>query len=400
MKRIWLILVMTVILTVVVFVLEKIPEDSSDTVIRNSYGEGDKTSEYELTIEGELEDESIQVEIGEQEYTASETRKMFRDVMQELDQLILGENESFNRIETNLNLVTSVKDYPVQIRWSLDSYDVMSMEGEIKEDNVTSEGSLVELQATLSYGAEEALYVRNLMVFAPSREGREKWLYDVRQEIKRLEENTRKEESFSLPQTLNGKALQWSEKKEEHWYLVLLIGFASAAYLMYREREKVRQKDSRRKEELLRQYPGMISKFTMLLGTGTTVRKTWEKIVQNYEEQREQLGSQIVYEEMLITYREIQGGVSETEAYEKFGRRCGLTVYIKFGTMLAQNLRKGSKGITDILRMEAIQSFENRKSTAKILGEEAGTKLLMPMLGMLLVVLVMIMIPAFLSMQI
>ena len=49
--------------------------------------------------------------------------------------------------------------------------------------------------------------------------------------------------------------------------------------------------------------------------------------------------------------------------------------------------------------MEAIQSFENRKSTAKRLGEEAGTKLLMPMMGMLLVVLVMVMVPAFLTMQ-
>jgi hypothetical protein len=66
---------------------------------------------------------------------------------------------------------------------------------------------------------------------------------------------------------------------------------------------------------------------------------------------------------------------------------------------LSQNLRKGGKGISEILRVEAIQSFENRKSTAKRLGEEAGTKLLMPMLGMLAVVLIMVMIPAFLTMQ-
>ena len=50
--------------------------------------------------------------------------------------------------------------------------------------------------------------------------------------------------------------------------------------------------------------------------------------------------------------------------------------------------------------MEAIQSFENRKSTARRLGEEAGTKLLMPMIGMLAVVFVMVMVPAFMSMQI
>ena len=111
------------------------------------------------------------------------------------------------------------------------------------------------------------------------------------------------------------------------------------------------------------------------------------------------MGIQPVYEEMLITLREMQGGVSEAEAYERFGKRCGTSTYLKFSTLLSQNLRKGSKGISDILRMEAIQSYENRKNTAKRLGEEAGTKLLVPMLGMLAVVFIMVMVPAFLSMQ-
>ena len=53
-----------------------------------------------------------------------------------------------------------------------------------------------------------------------------------------------------------------------------------------------------------------------------------------------------------------------------------------------------------ILRLEALQAFENRKARAKKLGEEAGTKLLIPMFIMFAVVLVMIMIPAFLTMQI
>ena len=399
MRHVWKVLVITVVLTTVVFIAEKMYENSTLTITRNSYGEGEKTAEYELTIEGELEEETFQIEVGEQKYTKAETQKMFRTVMKELDKVVLGENKSFNRIETDLNLVTSLGNYPIQIQWSLDSFEVMNIEGEIKEDRVTDEGTLVKLQGTISYGEEQMLYVRNLMVFAPKRQGTDQLLYDIRQELKAREEGTREQESFHLPQEVNGKELQWSEKKEEHWYYVLLIGVVCSLYLVYREREKLKQKDKQRKEELLREYPGMISKFTMLLGTGTTVRNAWEKIVQNYELQKEQLGKQAVYEEMSHTYREMQGGVSEAEAYEKFGKRCELTVYVKFGTMLAQNLRKGSKGISEILRMEAIQSFENRKSTAKRLGEEAGTKMLMPMVGMLVVVLVMIMIPAFLTMQ-
>ena len=50
--------------------------------------------------------------------------------------------------------------------------------------------------------------------------------------------------------------------------------------------------------------------------------------------------------------------------------------------------------------MEAIQAFEDRKARARRLGEEAGTKLLLPMFLMLTVVLVIVIVPAFLSMQI
>ncbi len=52
-----------------------------------------------------------------------------------------------------------------------------------------------------------------------------------------------------------------------------------------------------------------------------------------------------------------------------------------------------------MLRMEAIQAFEERKARAKRLGEEAGTKLLAPMFLMLAVVLVIVIVPAFLSIQ-
>ena len=399
MKHVKKIIVMTLLLTLVVLVVELLPKDGETFVTRTTYGEGSKTQEYELIIEDEDEKQKLQLEVEERRYTKEEVQQLFQKVMEELDNVVLGENKSFNRIESDLKLVTALEDYPVNIQWDLDTYEVMSIEGELRQDRLTTEGTLVRLRGTISYGEEQTAYVRNMMVFAPTREGTEQFLYEVKQEVEEREASTREEEGFRLPQKLKGKQLTWKVKKEYRWYYILLIGSVSAVYLVYRDREKVKQKEKRRREELIREYPGMISKFTMLLDTGTTVKNAWEKIVQNYELQREETGKQTVYEEMLLTYREMQGGVSEGEAYEKFGKRCGVTVYLKFGAMLAQNLRKGSKGISGLLRMEAIQSFENRKSAAKRLGEEAGTKLLMPMMGMLMVVLVIVMVPAFLTMQ-
>lgn len=397
-KKILIILLASVVMALVLFLLENVFTDSEAVVTRNTYGEGEKVTEYEVTVEGE-EKEALQIEVGEQEYSHKEIQKVFREVMDKLDEVILGENDSFDRVEKNLNLVTGLEGYPVQIQWQLDSYSVMNLYGEIQEKNLASEGTLVELRGTISYKEEEAIYVQYARVCPLTRKGMDKVLYEIEQEVRRLEEESRQSESFALPEELDGKQLTWSQKKENRWYYVLLLGIVLCVYLVYREHERVKQEVRRRKEELLRDYPSMISKLTMLLGTGTTVRSAWEKIVQNYERQKESLGTHVVYEEMATTLREMQGGVSEAESYERFGKRCGVTTYVKFGTLLSQNLRKGSKGISDILRMEAIQSFENRKSTAKRLGEEAGTKLLMPMMGMLAVVFIMVMVPAFLSMQ-
>ena len=49
------------------------------------------------------------------------------------------------------------------------------------------------------------------------------------------------------------------------------------------------------------------------------------------------------------------------------------------------------------VQQESRDAFETRKNMARRLGEEAGTKVLGPMMLMLGVVLVMIMIPAYLS---
>ena len=107
-----------------------------------------------------------------------------------------------------------------------------------------------------------------------------------------------------------------------------------------------------------------------------------------------------IVSEMQKTCREMESGHTEAESYENFGRRCKVQAYVRFGALLSQNLRKGTRGLTELLKMEAIQAFEDRKARARRLGEEAGTKLLLPMFLMLTVVLVIVIVPAFLSMQI
>ncbi|MDE7198250.1 MAG: type II secretion system F family protein, partial [Lachnospiraceae bacterium] len=156
------------------------------------------------------------------------------------------------------------------------------------------------------------------------------------------------------------------------------------------------QKLEARKRELLSDYPEIVNKLALYMGAGMTIRNAFLKMGEDYKKQREER-KKYVYEEILMTCYELQGGRSETEAYDHFGRRCQVQAYIRLSALLSQNIRKGSGDLLRVLRQEADNAFAQRKNLAKKLGEEAGTKLLLPMMMMLCVVMVIIMIPAYFS---
>ena len=52
-----------------------------------------------------------------------------------------------------------------------------------------------------------------------------------------------------------------------------------------------------------------------------------------------------------------------------------------------------------MLREECEQALEERKARARKAGEQAGTKMLFPMMMMFGIIIVIIMVPAFLSLQ-
>jgi hypothetical protein len=102
-------------------------------------------------------------------------------------------------------------------------------------------------------------------------------------------------------------------------------------------------------------------------------------------------------EEILLVCNELDSGVAEAEAYMHFGRRCRSRQYTKLCSLLVQNLRRGNDTLLDVLQEEAQNAFEERKNLARELGEEAGTKLLFPMMIMLGITMLIIIVPAYFS---
>ena len=87
-------------------------------------------------------------------------------------------------------------------------------------------------------------------------------------------------------------------------------------------------------------YPEITDKLTLLLGAGITVKSAWQKIVTDYEKQKNYRGIRFAYEEMAKTCNEMQSGVTELESYEQFGKRCGLKAYRKLAAYTESAKRK------------------------------------------------------------
>lgn len=149
----------------------------------------------------------------------------------------------------------------------------------------------------------------------------------------------------------------------------------------------------KRRLSIQMEFPEFVNKLTLLVNAGMTISKAWEKIIN--ENKREH----ILYDEMRYALAEIKAGKPEAVAYEEFARRCKVKEVTKFVSIIVMNLRRGGAEVVPVLREQGNECWEMRKSAAKQLGEEASTKILMPMMIMFIGIIIIVVTPAALSMM-
>ena len=128
------------------------------------------------------------------------------------------------------------------------------------------------------------------------------------------------------------------------------------------------------------------------MNAGMTISKAWEKIINENKKKH------ILYDEMRYALAEIKAGKPEGAAYEEFARRCRVKEVTKFVSIIVMNLKRGGSEVVPVLRQQGDECWEMRKNAARQLGEEAGTKILIPMMIMFLGIVLIVATPAVLSM--
>ena len=368
--------------------------DEEGRIIRGDYRKG--SVEVQLKTDcTEGETGSFQIEVAPVLLKDDEVQDLFEEFWMRLPEYILGDNEALDRISFDLVLEECYDEYPFMLEWKSDSPAVVGSTGRVYP---TEKAVPVEMQVRITYGEivrEETLYLK--VVPVPLSAGEQTYA-DLEKLLLQSEYDSRGEEVWSLPDEWQGKAINWQQETEDYSVALWVLAIITAVLVYAMSDQDLHRQREQRKKRMQRDYPDIVHKLVLYIGAGMTTRGAFQKIAGDYEQKKREEDLQPAYEEMLYACRELHSGVSEASVYEHFGKRTGLQEYIRLSTLLTQNLKKGNNTLLERLREEADRAGEEQLQNCKRLGEEAGTKLLVPMVLMLLVVMVMIMIPAFSSM--
>lgn len=372
-----------------------------DRIQRPEPGSGAQEEDYVLSVEDLSISEPYRVTVENRHLTKRELEELFTQAEAELERTFLGENETLDHITKNVVLADSVMDGLVGVSWSFNDYQTVNLLGELQEEALSENGSLVQVTATLEYEGIQVEHRFSMRVCAPEKSMQERFFELLEQELKT--QNAGTETFFVLPENVEGHVIRWTKQPQRKQYAVLMLGLCAMAGVAIGRKEDARKEKENRDAKLLAEYPQMLSQMALLLGAGMTVSRAWERIVVSYENRcnaQSATEQEIpVYEEMRITYHQIRDGIGERLAYEQFGERIQLQVYRRLATLLVQNLRKGTAGLSRLLEKEMQDAFDAQENFAKKQGEELQTKLLLPMMLMLGLVIVIIMIPAIANFQ-
>lgn len=408
-----------------------IPEEDSDKETESGFAETEeqkgKTS-VPAETEEQIREKSVSGETGQQggdererkkdygtytvtvharRLTRPEAEKLAERILKQFPDCLLGENTGVGNIRFPLKMPQEAELSPFVPDWESSRYAVLDTDGSIFNSEYTEEqAEQVDLTVHLTYGDWRFDKKMSFTVRAPVRDEETMIRGEIQNTLKEAEKKSAAENTFVLPSEADGIALTWEEKTEDVSPGILVMGILVCMCAWYIMDSRLHEQTIGRSRQLAIDYPRLISRIVLYLGAGMSVRNVFYTCASEYRQQRaaeskkmmgKKAGVRYLYEEILLVCNELDSGIPEAEAYMHFGRRCRSRQYTKLCSLLVQNLRRGNDTLLAILQEEAQSSFEERKNLARELGEEAGTKLLLPMMIMLGVTMLIIIVPAYFS---
>ena len=174
--------------------------------------------------------------------------------------------------------------------------------------------------------------------------------------------------------------------------LLLVATVIAGAGIWISQIDQMKQMVAKRRDACLYEFPNVISKLALLVSSGMVLFQAWKTVAESKEGQ--------IYDIMRDACRNVSNGMSEADAYYRFGVLTDCQDIRKFSGMLVQSLEKGGSELTGFLMQQSKELWSQKRQLALQKGDEAAAKLLIPTVLMLAGILLIILSAVVMSMTI
>ncbi len=374
-------------------------QDETVTALpRKEAGEGSILYELETEINGIRK--QLPVTVNEKTYSSQERNRWFSYAKTHLGTLILGENTSLDAVTSDLHLIRTIPGSAIQVEWQSDHEELLSSSGTLQTEHLTETGTPVLLTAILRYGNYEERLELKVRVRKKALSGTEKDFEQLETEIQKKEAKGTEKAVYTLPSEINGVKVRYRIRKTDSAAVIMVLTLLLVLLMPLEEKSAAERKRKKKETQMLIEYPELVCALSLLLGAGMHITRAWERIALSYINRSNGKKISGCREEVIYTYRQLKSGMQNGAVFEAFGNRCGLAPYKKLGMLIHSNIRKGTADLSDLLKAEAAEAMAERKSAALQQSEAASEKLMLPMMLELMVMMGILLVPAFMSMNI
>lgn len=175
-------------------------------------------------------------------------------------------------------------------------------------------------------------------------------------------------------------------------WIGLLIGGLLSFAMIRGVQSTINASIQRKKDEIISEFPKMVSKITLLINANMQVRRAWDEVANsNFQE--------LLYEEMRNTSKDIQEGMAIDVAMQSFAQRCGIKEIRRFSSLYVQAVNRGAGETIESMKAMADDAWMQKKEISKQKGEIASQKLIIPNMIMFLGILAVVVAPMLISMM-
>jgi len=168
-------------------------------------------------------------------------------------------------------------------------------------------------------------------------------------------------------------------------------GLIAAVLLPVSKIRSLRKRVEEQRRAVQRELPELLSVLMLLVGAGESLQNALLRCA------REGADGHPLYRELRRAMHAMQNGESFQQAMDGFARRVGVQEASILTSALMLQYRKGGSDFVHALRELSFNLWEKRKSLARTKGEEAVSKLSLPLVLIFFVLMVIIGSPAILG---